>query len=204
MFEPFTRETSQENTASGTGLGLPIVKRLIDMLDGSISVQSKVGEGTTFTVIMPFYRASTRKPAENKQVEYKDSLHGMNILLVEDNALNLEITEYLLAHEGCSVRTAVNGQEAVRIFEQSRPFYFDAILMDVMMPVMDGYAATRMIRAMNRPDASKVHIVAMTANAFAEDIAKCKEVGMDAHLAKPFKADQLVASIAAQPKEKAK
>ena len=160
-------------------------------------MESEVGKGTTFTIILPFHRAGDQAAAK-EAVEYKDSLHGMRVLLVEDNVLNLEITEYLLTHEGCSVQTAANGQEAVRIFEQSRPFYFDTILMDVMMPVMDGYAATRAIRALDRPDAGKVHIVAMTANAFAEDIAKCKEAGMDAHLPKPFKADQLVAAIAAQ------
>ncbi|MBU5481101.1 ATP-binding protein [Blautia sp. MSJ-19] len=196
MFEPFTREASQENTASGTGLGLPIVKRLTDMLGGSISVRGEVGKGTTFTVILPFQRDTENKSTEAGQGEHKESLHGMKILLVEDNMLNLEITEYLLKHEGCTVRTAVNGQEAVRIFEQSRPFYYDAILMDVMMPVMDGYTATRNIRAMDRPDAQKVQIVAMTANAFAEDVARCREAGMNAHLPKPFKVDQLVASIA--------
>ena len=197
MFEPFTRETSQEANVSGTGLGLPIVKRLTDMLGGSISVQSTVGVGTTFTVILPFRRDTENNAPESSQPAHTESLHGLNVLLVEDNALNLEITDYLLKHEGCNVRTAVNGKEAVEIFERSKPFYFDAILMDVMMPVMDGYTATREIRASDRPDAKKVLIVAMTANAFAEDVAKCKEAGMDAHLPKPFKADQLVASIVA-------
>lgn len=196
MFEPFTREMSQESTASGTGLGLPIVKRLTDMLGGSISVESEVGVGTTFTVILPFQRDTVDEGhMENDQIAQRESLHGMNVLLVEDNVLNLEITEYLLHHEGCNVRTAVNGEEAVRIFEQSKPFYFDTILMDVMMPVMDGNTATRKIRALDRPDAQQVQIVAMTANAFAEDIAKCMEAGMNAHLPKPFKVEQLVASI---------
>ena len=196
MFEPFTRETTQDGSVSGTGLGLPIVKRLTEMLGGSISVQSELGVGTTFTMLIPFRRDMEGHVVEHKQEADKEILHGMQVLLVEDNALNLEITEYLLKHEGCAVRTAVNGQEAVQAFARSKPFSIDAILMDVMMPVMDGYEATRQIRAMDRPDAQEVQIVAMTANAFVEDVVKCKEAGMDAHLAKPFKADQLVASIA--------
>lgn len=196
MFEPFTREITQENNVTGTGLGLPIVKRLTDMMGGSISVESEVGIGTTFTVILPFRRDIEGSAAETAKRGEKESLRGMNILLVEDNELNLEITEYLLKHEGCTVRTAVNGQEAVDVFLHSKPFYFDAILMDLMMPVKDGYTATREIRALDRPDAKEVQIVAMTANAFAEDVVKCKEAGMNSHLPKPFKVEQLVASIA--------
>lgn len=197
MFQPFTREMSQEGSPSGTGLGLPIVKRLTDMLGGTISVQSAINVGTTFIVELPFRRSSVSEACENRQQQPgKDSLHGLKVLLVEDNSLNMEITEYLLSHEGCTVHTAVNGQEAVNLFKESRPFYFDAVLMDVMMPVMDGYTATRAIRALDRPDAKQVQIVAMTANAFAEDVVKCKEAGMNSHLPKPFKADQLVAAIA--------
>lgn len=196
MFEPFTREVFDSDTVSGTGLGLPIVKKLTDMLGGSIAVESEVNVGTTFTIILPFRRDIEGAARECEQDAHKESLHGMNILLVEDNMLNLEITEFLLKNEGCTVRTAVNGEEAVRIFEESSPFYFDVILMDVMMPVMDGYTATQKIREMERPDASKIQIVAMTANAFAEDVVKCKEAGMNAHLPKPFKADQLVSLIA--------
>lgn len=202
MFEPFTREADRENSVSGTGLGLPIVKRLTDMLGGSIAVESKVGEGTIFTVILPFHRDSAGQSAGAADpAEHKESLQDMKVLLVEDNALNLEITEYLLKHEGCSVNCAVNGQEAVHIFEKSSPFYYDAILMDVMMPVMDGYTATRKIRSMDRPDARKVQIVAMTANAFAEDIVKCREAGMNTHLSKPFKTEQLIESIVTQSTE---
>ena len=200
MFEPFTRELSQAAAASGTGLGLPIVKRLTDMLGGSIDVESQLDVGTTFTVVLPFRRDIVSPPVESREPAHPESLRGMNILLVEDNMLNLEITEYLLKHEGCTVRVAVNGEEAVQIFHQSKPYYFDAILMDVMMPVMDGYEATQMIRAMDRPDAKEVQIVAMTANAFAEDVLKCRQAGMNAHLPKPFKADQLVASIAQRGK----
>ena len=202
MFEPFTRDPSQEETVTGTGLGLPIVKRLTDMMGGSISVDSQLDVGTTFTVVLPFRRDRDTDEAqeEGTQTAHKESLHGMHVLLVEDNALNLEITEFLLKNEGCTVRTAVNGQEALQAFEKSKPFYFDAILMDVMMPVMDGYAATRAIRSLDRPDAKEVQIVAMTANAFAEDVVKCKQAGMNSHLAKPFKVDQLITSLAEREK----
>lgn len=196
MFEPFTRDPGDESSITGTGLGLPIVKRLTDMMGGSISVQSQVDVGTTFTVVLPFRRDTEQNEAAGGTPVHQESLHGMHVMLVEDNALNLEITEFLLKNEGCTVVTAVNGQEAVRAFEKSKPFYYDAILMDVMMPVMDGLTATRTIRAMDRPDARQVQIVAMTANAFAEDVVKCREAGMNSHLAKPFKVEQLIASLA--------
>lgn len=196
MFNPFTRAPSEESNVTGTGLGLPIAKKLAEMLGGSISVQSQLNVGTTFTLILPFRRDTGFSIAESKPVSRKERLHGMNVLLVEDNLLNLEITEFLIKNEGCTVQTAVNGLEAVRIFERSKPYHFDAVLMDVMMPVMDGLTATRKIRGMNRPDASRVQIIAMTANAFAENFVKCKEAGMNSHLSKPFRIEQLVESIA--------
>lgn len=198
MFEPFTREAMPGSDISGTGLGLPIVKRLTDMMGGHISVQSELGVGTTFTVTLPFLRNTEGNNLGEKQPAQQNTLRGANILLVEDNLLNLEITEFLLQEEGCCVTTATNGQEAVQIFEQSKSGYFSAILMDVMMPVMDGYAATQKIRAMDRPDAQQVQIIAMTANAFAEDVAKCREAGMNTHLAKPFKIGQLIKAISAK------
>lgn len=198
MFEPFTREAMPGSDISGTGLGLPIVKRLTDMMGGHISVQSELGGGTTFTVTLPFLRNTEGNNLGEKQPTQQNTLRGANILLVEDNLLNLEITEFLLQEEGCCVTTATNGQEAVQIFEQSKSGYFNAILMDVMMPVMDGYAAMQKIRAMDRPDAQQVQIVAMTANAFAEDVAKCREAGMNTHLAKPFKIGQLIKAISAK------
>ena len=198
MFEPFTREAMPGSDISGTGLGLPIVKRLTDMMGGHISVQSELGVGTTFTVTLPFLRNTEGNNLGEKQPTQQNTLRGANILLVEDNLLNLEITEFLLQEEGCCVTTATNGQEAVQIFEQSKSGYFNAILMDVMMPVMDGYAATQKIRATDRPDAQQVQIVAMTANAFAEDVAKCREAGMNTHLAKPFKIGQLIKAISAK------
>ena len=195
MFEPYIREPAQESAVIGTGLGLPIVKRLTEMLGGSISVVSEVGVGTTFSVLLPFRRDTEGHAAEGGRPTHRRDLRGQNILLVEDNMLNLEITEFLLKKEGCIVRTAVNGQEAIELFGQSEPFFFDAVLMDVTMPVMDGYAATRAIREMDRPDAKEVRIVAMTANAFAEDVKKCYEAGMNSHLAKPFKAEQLISAL---------
>ena len=177
MFEPFTREASQEAAVSGTGLGLPIVKRLTELLGGSIAVESELGVGTTFTVTLPLRRDTATEATSGRPETRRENLQGVSVLLVDDNALNLEITEFLLKKAGCTVRTAANGREEVEIFGQSEPFGFDVILTDIMMPDLDGYAAARQIRALDRPDAGQVRIVAMTAGALADTIAKCREAG---------------------------
>ena len=196
MFEPFTREASQEAAVSGTGLGLPIVKRLTELLGGSIAVESELGVGTTFTVTLPLRRDTATEAASGRPETRRENLQGVSVLLVDDNALNLEITEFLLKKAGCTVRTAANGREEVEIFGQSEPFGFDVILTDIMMPDLDGYAAARQIRALDRPDAGQVQIVAMTAGTLADTIAKCREAGMNAYLPKPFTAEQLADAIA--------
>lgn len=184
-FEPYVREGKETVTSfSGTGLGLSIVKEIVDLMDGTIELESTEGVGTTFTVTIPF-KIDHNASAEYTDEEIKLDLTGRRALLVEDNDINLEISQLLLEDEGLEIITAKNGKEAVETFSDSAEGSFDYIFMDLMMPVMDGLEATRRIRALDRPDAKSVPIIAMTANAFQEDVRHCLDAGMDAHLAKP-------------------
>ena len=206
IFEPYEREIRfGEKNVTGTGLGMPIVKSIVSQLDGQINVESKLGEGSTFTVTLSMETAE-EQAAFHKQEDVAVSealdLSGKRILLAEDNDVNMEIaTELLLMHD-MEVTQAWNGREAVTRFAESSPGYFDAILMDMQMPEMDGCEATRAIRAMNRPDAQSVPILAVTANAFAEDIAATTEAGMDAHISKPIDFAILYQTLSEQMRKK--
>lgn len=195
LFEPYSREMRfGERQAVGTGLGMPITQSIVTQMNGEIHVESAPGEGTTFTIILPFAIAHKQAKAADAADggEEAFSLEGRRILLAEDNEVNMEITTELLQMNGVAVTQAWNGAEAVERFREAEAFAFDAILMDMQMPVMDGCEAARRIRALRRPDARKVPIVAVTANAFAEDIAATSAAGMDAHVSKPIDFAHLV------------
>jgi len=188
IFEPFSREeTALVNGIAGTGLGMSITKTLIDLMGGVISVRSRKGEGSTFTVELRFRLADSGDMVQtvDEGKEFEWALEGRHFLVVEDNEVNAEILVELLDMENATCEVAHNGQEAVNIFEKSKPGTYDAILMDVQMPVMDGYEATRCIRSGTHPEAGSIPIVALTANAFAEDVQKAIEAGMNTHIAKP-------------------
>ena len=188
IFEPFAQEHAGSRTKfAGTGLGMPIAKKLIETMGGTITFESENGAGTTFVIRIPFkIDLNSDKREEKKDVSDGKSIKGMHILLAEDNELNMEIAEFVLQNEGAVVTKAWNGQEAVERFKKSEPGEFDAILMDIMMPVMNGYEAAKTIRSMDRKDAKAIPIIAMTANAFTEDRIRAKEAGMDKHIAKPI------------------
>ena len=188
MYEPFTQENGgARSTYGGTGLGMAITKSLVDKMGGTIECQSQQSVGTTFTITIPFrLDHSAAGAAQQSESTEPASLEGLHVLLAEDNELNLEIAEFLLTEKGVVVSRARDGQEAVEKFKASPVGFFDAILMDVMMPVMDGHEATRAIRALGRPDAATVPIFAMTANAFAEDRQKALAAGMTDHITKPL------------------
>lgn len=193
IYEPFTQERiNARTTYEGIGLGLSIVKKLVDAMNGTITCQSKKGVGTTFRVELTF-KLDRRQEAVLSLPEQKadTTLNKRNILLAEDNALNMEIAECILAELGAKVTKAWNGKEAVDIFAASAPGYFDLILMDIMMPEMGGREATRSIRAMNRLDAKSVLIMAMSANSLQEDIQKNRNAGMNDHISKPISSDKL-------------
>ena len=192
MFEPFTQENAGARSVyGGTGLGMSIAKSLVDKMGGTIGVESKQGVGTTYTITLPFAIDNTATEEPERQQTDLTVLQGRRMLLAEDNALNMEIMEFLLNDVGVKVTKAADGQQAVEAFAASPPGGFDAILMDVMMPVRDGHEATRAIRAMDRPDAKTIPIFAMTANAFTEDRRKALESGMNEHLSKPIDPDAL-------------
>ena len=196
IFEPFAQEhTGSRTKFAGTGLGMPITKKLVEKMGGTISFESKEGAGTTFVIRIPFKIDQDADEREEQEDVSEKSIKGLHILLVEDNDLNMEIAEFMLQDKGAAVSKAWNGQEAVEIFRNSVPGEFDVILMDIMMPVMNGYEATKMIRSMDREDAKVIPIIAMTANAFTEDRLRVKEAGMNEHIAKPVDMKLLVKVI---------
>ena len=196
IFEPFAQEHAGSRTKfAGTGLGMPITKKLVEKMGGTISFESKEGTGTTFVIRIPFQIDADMKVRTEAEEKTETSIQGLHVLLTEDNELNMEIAEFVLQNEGAVVTKAWNGQKAVDIFRKSRPGEFDAILMDIMMPVMNGYEAAKMIRSLDREDAKVIPIIAMTANAFTEDKMRAKEAGMDEHIAKPVDGKLLVKVI---------
>ena len=196
IFEPFAQEHAGSRTKfAGTGLGMPITKKLVVKMGGTISFESKEGTGTTFVIRIPFQIDADMKDRNETEEKTETSIQGLHVLLTEDNELNMEIAEFVLQNEGAVVTKAWNGQKAVDIFRKNRPGEFDAILMDIMMPVMNGYEAAKMIRSLDREDAKVIPIIAMTANAFTEDKMRAKEAGMDEHIAKPVDGKLLVKVI---------
>lgn len=194
MFEAFAQESSDRGSLSGgVGLGLAVVKKLVDERGGTIQVDSARGQGTRFRVVLPMMPSETEPEAALPDAAA--SIAGRRLLVAEDNELNREIAVYLLQEAGAVVDQAADGKEAVEMFAASAPGTYDAVLMDVMMPELDGHAAARAIRGMDRPDA-RLPIIAMTANLFDEDVAACLAAGMDAHIPKPLEAGQMIRTIA--------
>lgn len=193
IFEPFAQEDTGARTIyKGTGLGMAIVHRLVQEMGGTIQLKSEKNVGSTFTLILPF-TIDEHQPSASAETatDTPADLTDLHILVVEDNELNLEIAVFSLEAAGLNVSTAINGLEAVRLFEKSKPYEYDIILMDIMMPVMNGLDATKAIRGLSRPDAPTVPIIALSANAFAEDIQKSKNAGINEHLAKPLEMDKV-------------
>ena len=196
VFEPFAQEhTGSRTKFTGTGLGMPITKKLVEKMGGTITFESEKGVGTTFVIQVPFKIDMDADKREEQTDVSENSIKGLHILLAEDNELNMEIAEFVLQNEGADVTKAWNGQEAVELFRNSKPGEFNVILMDIMMPVVNGYEATKMIRSLDREDAKKIPIIAMTANAFTEDRIKAKAAGMDEHIAKPVDVELLIKVI---------
>ena len=205
IYEEFSREhTSTENKVPGTGLGLSIIKSMIELMGGSIQVESRQGIGTKFTVDLSFDMASKEEVYGSRNAIKTSAIHtikGKRILIAEDNELNAEIAKTVLEDVGALVTRVEDGQQAVELFKEKPAGTFDAILMDLMMPIMDGYTATREIRSLERSDSKTIPIIAMTANAFQEDAEKCIAVGMNAHLAKPLDIEKVMITICRLVKE---
>ena len=196
VFEPFAQEhTGSRTKFAGTGLGMAIAKNLIEKMGGTITMESEKDVGTTFVIRVPFKTDPDADKREKQKDVSENSIKGLHILLAEDNELNMEIAEFVLQNEGADVTKAWNGQEAVELFRNSASGELDVILMDIMMPVMNGYEATQMIRSLDREDAKTIPIIAMTANAFTEDRIRAKEAGMNEHVAKPVDVEVLVKVI---------
>jgi len=197
IYEPFSQERRTGYESMGTGLGLPIVKRFVDLMGGTIEVHSQENKGTEFIVrlILPMAPNEVKTSHRSDAALNLKILQGKRILLCEDNKLNQEIATVLLKEKGMLVQCVPNGQEGVETFSNNVPNFFALILMDVNMPVLDGLAATRQIRALERPDAQTVPIIAMTADAFEEDIEKCLQAGMNGHIAKPVSPSILYQTI---------
>ena len=197
IFEPFSQEQQDARSFyQGTGLGMAIVKSLVDKMNGTLEIQSEKGRGSTFTVTIPFEIASSADIADSLEYTEHADIHGVRILLAEDNALNREIAHTLLEENGAVITEAVDGRQALELFRDSAPGTFNVILMDVMMPNMDGLMATREIRKLLRPDAAEIPVIAMTANAFYEDIQHTRQAGMNAHLSKPLDMKKVISTIA--------
>ena len=196
LFQPFTQEKNDARTLyKGTGLGMSIVKALLEKMGGSIAAESELGEGSTFVFRIPF-KVNDMLPEKEERTESAEKpLAGMHFLLVEDNEINMEIAEFYLTDLGATVSKAWNGKEAFEMFETSEPGSYDVILMDVMMPEMDGYEATHRIRALKCPDAQTVRIVAMTAQTSEDCIQKCLDAGMDGHIAKPIDEEKILSAL---------
>ena len=199
LFEPFAQEKKKGYENTGTGLGLAIVKQIVELMGGRVTAESREGEGTTFRVFLRLQE--TTQQSEEKAVPVNNNpevLKGKKILICEDNQMNREITETLLQNLGMETATAENGQEGVQRFAESMPGEYAAVLMDIRMPVMDGYEAARQIRKMNREDAAHVPIIAMSADVYTEDISRCTQAGMNGHIAKPVDPDRLTEELAAR------
>lgn len=202
MYDPFSQERSElGDKQKGTGLGLPIVKSLVDIMGGNISVKSELGKGTEFIVDLYVSKAEADAAQRTDGIS-EEKLKDARILLVEDNETNIFVAQTILEKVGCLVTVARDGEEAVRCFGDSEEFYFEAILMDVRMPIMGGIEATRQIRALNRKDASEVPIIAMTADAFDEERKKTLEAGMTYHLSKPINPQLLYSVLSMYLREK--